>query len=70
MLFTCSYVVEKHLEEENLQNGTKKSYWTLLQEQQGINETANATNEPVEAVTTIRRYGEIIKTQNKRAMRH
>lgn len=70
MLFTCSYVVEKHLEEENLQNGTKKSYWTLLQEQQGINETANATNEPVEAVAIIRRYGEIIKTQNKRAMRH
>lgn len=70
MLFTCSYVVEKHLEEENLQNDTKKSYWTLLQEQQGINETANATNEPVEAVAIIRRYGEIIKTQNKRAMRH
>lgn len=70
MLFTCSYVVEKHLEEENLQNGTKKSYWTLLQEQQGINETANATNEPVEAVAIIRRYWEIIKTQNKRAMRH
>lgn len=70
MLFTCSYVVEKHLEEENLQNGTKKSYWTLLQEQQGINETANPTNEPVEAVAIIRRYGEIIKTQNKRAMRH
>ena len=70
MLFTCSYVVEKHLEEENLQNGTKKSYWTLLQEQQGINETANPTNEPVEAVAIIRRYWEIIKTQNKRAMRH
>lgn len=70
MLFTCSYVVEKHLEEENLQNGTKKSYWTLLQEQQGINETANPTNEPAEAVAIIRRYGEIIKTQNKRAMRH
>lgn len=70
MLFTCSYVVEKHLEEENLQNGTKKSYWTLLQEQQGINETANPTNEPVEAVAIIRCYGEIIKTQNKRAMRH
>lgn len=50
--------------------GTKKSYWTLLQEQQGINETANPTNEPVEAVAIIRRYGEIIKTQNKRAMRH
>ena len=59
MLFTGSYGVEKHLEEENSQNGTKKSHWTLLQEQ-GINETANATNEPV---AIVRRYGEIIKTQ-------
>ena len=37
-------------------------------EDQGLNETANNVNNTQEAITIIRRYEEIIKTQNEKAI--
>ena len=37
-------------------------------EEQGLNETANSVNNSQEPIAIIRRYVEIIKTQNKKAI--
>ena len=39
-------------------------------EDKGLNETGNNLNNSQEAIILIRRYEEIIKTQNKKAIRY
>ena len=68
-------MVSKSITKEKTNETTKRELVNSLQEnddveEQGLNETANNVSNSQETILIIRRYKDIIKTQNKKAIRY
>ena len=68
-------MVSKSITKEKTNETIKRELVNSLQEnddveEQGLNETANNVSNSQETILIIRRYKDIIKTQNKKAIRY
>ena len=68
-------MVSKSITKEKTNETIKRELVNLLQEnddveEQGLNKTANNVSNSQETILIIRRYKDIIKTQNKKTIRY
>ena len=68
-------MVSKSITKEKTNETIKRELVNSLQEnddveEQGLNETANNVSNSQETILIIRRYKDVIKTQNKKAIRY